>query len=176
MPLLIVPYTERETPAARAFNQRMREKGAASEFLLPESPPPDVKAAVRTVYHLAVDGEFVRGGFVLSEYASWLAGREITAVNCIAPLSEGIVDPNHAFVAMQIVKTIQQRSPYAFSVGMGGEENPYPRLLKAAGWSIQPVPFFFWALRANRVLRELQMLRTSPMRRFLSSLATTTGA
>src|SRR5215471_30444 len=143
MPLRIVPYTEREEMAARAFNQRMRERGAASEFLLPESAPPyNSASSIHTVYNLALDGDFCRGGFVLSDYPSWLDRNEITAVNCIAPLSEGIVDPAHAFVAMRIVKAIEERSPYAFSVGMGAENNPYPRLLKAAGWTIRTIPFF----------------------------------
>jgi hypothetical protein len=176
MAVRIVPYTEREEPAAQAFNQRMRERNAASEFLLPERAPQlPAGQAIPAFYHLALDGDFCRGGLVLSDYAAWLSGQEVTAVNCIAPLSEGIVDPKHTFVAMQIVKAIQQRSPYAFSVGMGNANNPYPRLLKAAGWTILPVPFFFRMCRPNRVLRELRVIQNTPLRGIVSKIAATTG-
>ena len=177
MPIRIVPYTEREVAAARAFNQRMQERNAATEFFLPERAPepPAHSQAVSAVYYLALDEEFCRGGLVLTDYEAWLAGKSVTAVNCIAPLSEGIVDPKHSFVAMQIVKAMQQRSPYSFSVGMGSVNNPYPRLLRAAGWTILPVPFFFRVCKPRRVLRELHILQSTPLRRALSKMAGITG-
>src|SRR6516225_410505 len=53
MAVRIVPYTEREEPAAQAFNQRMRERNAASEFLLPERAPQlPAGQAIPAFYHL----------------------------------------------------------------------------------------------------------------------------
>jgi hypothetical protein len=58
---------------------------------------------------------------------------------------------------------------------MGDERNPLPRLLKAAGWSVEPVPFFFRVQKPNRFLSELRLLRGNLKLRILAKLATVTG-
>jgi hypothetical protein len=174
----IVPYTARETKAAIAFNHRLRQANSASEFLLPETPPPEgagPERAIKAVHYLALEDETVRGGFVLGDYPAWLNAAPVTATVCIAPLSEGIVDPKYAMLSMQFIRHVRAHNPYGFASGMGSPNNPYPRLLRAAGWSIIEIPFFFRVCRANRFLGQIGPLRSSPARRAVSGLAAWSG-
>ena len=178
MAVRIVPYTESETAAARAFNQRMLAASAASDFLLPESPPPDgagEERAIRAVYYLAMEDGAVRGGLVLGDYPASLSGAAITATVCIAPLSEGIIDSKYSMLGMQFVKFLKKHTQYGFATGMGDPANPYPRLLKASGWTILRVPFFFRVCRSGRFLREIGVLKSTPARRALALAASSTG-
>jgi hypothetical protein len=176
-----VPYTSRETAEALAFNQRMREANSGSDFLLPEEPPEPAASdsAIKAVYYLALekenDEEKVRGGFVLGDYPAWLNSNPITATVCIAPLSEGIIDPKYSMLSMHFVRYHRTHNPYGFASGMGSPSNAYPRLLKAAGWSIFEIPFYFRVCRASRFLRQIGALRSSRVRQVGSSLAAWSG-
>jgi hypothetical protein len=174
----IVPYTESESAAARAFNERMVAAKAPSDFLLPDSPPPDAtgaERAIRIIYYLAMEDDVARGGMVLGDYPAALGGDSITATVCIAPLSEGIIDPKYSMLGMQFIKFLQSRAKYGFATGMGDPMNPYPRLLRASGWTILKVPFFFRVCRAGRFLRELGVLNSTRGRRIVSRVAAGTG-
>ena len=178
MALEIKPYTADQVPAARAFNKRMRQGNAPSEFLLGESAPDPQKQIarrIRTTNYLAVDDSFVGGGFMLIDFPARLSGQEITATDWMAPLSEGIVDPRHSMVGMQFIKYPQKNVKYGMAVGMGGIANPFPRLLKAAGWTVYEVPFFFRVIRASRFFREMGVFNSSPARRVAGRIAAVSG-
>jgi len=179
MSLHIVEYTTHEVDAVASFNARMRASGAATDFLLPDSPsnghvPAD--EPVKWTHYIALDasGE-ARGGFLLMEQRGWLNGQVVPIANYQAPLSEGIVDRRYGLVAMQMLKYVQ-RLPYVFVVGMGDPARPLPRLLAAAGWSVQSVPFFFKIVQPARAFRELGPLQTSRWTRTLARLAAQSGA
>jgi len=176
MAVRIVPYTDRESAAARAFNQRMLAANAPSDFLLPESPPPESGGgAIKAVYYLAMEEDVARGGMVLGDYPAYLSGSAITATVCIAPLSEGIVDRKYSMLGMQFVKFLKQHTQYGFATGMGDPSNPYPRLLRASGWTILKVPFFFRVCRPRRFLGQLGVLNSTPARRIVARAAAWTG-
>ena len=155
-------------PECRAFNERLRAHGTPP-FLLPEAASADQSAAsrgdVRRSHYVAVDERgAVRGGVLLMEQRGWLRGAIIPLINIQSPLSEGIVDRRFSGVSLQMLKFIQARSPYAYAVGMGKSENPFPRLLRAAGWSVSAVPFVFAVIDARRFLKEVGPLRDGSRR------------
>jgi hypothetical protein len=125
---------------------------------------------------VAVDdtGE-VRGGVMCMEHPAIVGGTVRPTVNIQAPLSEGIIDPAFMLVGPQLIKHVTRNCPHVFVVGMGGAENPLPRLLKALGWTLHTVPFFFRILHAGRCARELAPLRTSRVRRLAARLAAASG-
>jgi hypothetical protein len=178
MPLRFEVLAEQHIPAVLAFNQRMTEGHAASDFLLPTAlktsrmTPDD---PIQRTSYVVLDGEFVRGGLLAMDQAGWLNGREVRATNFQSPLSEGVVDPKYSIVAMQMVKFMQKRSEVVFMVGMGSADRPLPKLLVIAGWSVRPVPFLFRVHHTGKFLRELQMLRTSPLKRIAAQTARFTG-
>jgi len=178
MPLQLVPFTEREAPAVLAFNQRMAAARAPIDFLLPERAADAAAgpaAALPRTQYLAVDQGVVRGGVALTEQPTWLNGRVVSTFNYQAPLSEGIVDRRYGFVALHMLKHFQRQSPLSFAVGMGGEQNALPRLLKALGWTIRPVPFLFRISKVRRVLAELAVLQRSPARQALARIGSASG-
>jgi hypothetical protein len=62
-----------------------------------------------------------------------------------------------------------------FMVGMGAVDRPLPKLLLACGWSVRPVPFLFRVHNSGKFLRELQLLRASPLKRTAAQTGRFTG-
>lgn len=180
MPLQIIPFAEQHVPAVEAFNRRMVGVNAASDFLLPPHPvypPPDKDSVINWTHFVVVDEEEeVRGGVLKMDQPGWLNGQEVRAINFQSPLSEGIVEPKYAMVAMQIVKFEQKQGEAVFMVGMGSQGKPLPRLLSAAGWFVQRVPFLFRVHQVGRFLKEVRVLHTSTFRSVVARAARWTGA
>ena len=169
MTVEFTPLTASLIPGCRAFNERLRSH-VTPPFLLPESEsaktPNQAPGGISSHHYIAVDqGGEVRGGVFLTEQPGWLQRQTIPLVNVQSPLSEGLVDRKFSGVSLQMLKFVTSRSPYAYAVGMGSETNPLPRLLKAAGWWVNPVPFEFVVISASRFLSEIGPLRSGNRRR-----------
>lgn len=168
MKVEFTPLTASLIPACCAFNERLRSL-AEPPFLLPENAPAktadQAPGGISSRHYVAVDqsGE-VRGGVFLTEQPGWLQKQTIPLINIQSPLSEGLVDRKFSGVGLQMLKFVTGRSPYAYAVGMGSEKNALPRLLKAAGWWVNPVPFEFAVISASRFLREIGPFRTGNWR------------
>ena len=177
MRISVVPYTPEHETAAAAFNERMRRAKAPTAFLLPErSKAPVHDGGVTARHYLALDeNAHVRGGMLCHEYPAVVDGGAGRVLNISAPLSEGIIDPAYMFVGPLLIKNAVQQNPRAFVVGMGSMNNPLPRLLKAMGWTIAEVPFYFRLLRAARCVRHLGPLRRTQARRAVAELASRSG-
>jgi len=175
--LAFVPFTRDLEDAAREFNRRMREKNAPTDFLLPTDATHKRSSspAIQWQQYVVVDGDQIRGGVLEMNQPGWLNGRELRAVNFQSPLSEGIADGQNVMVGMQMVKFMQKRSEAVFIVGMGSPNNPLPRLLKAAGWTVNEVPFFFRVHRPRAFFRELRPLHSTRARSFAAKLAAISG-
>jgi hypothetical protein len=175
--IAIQPFGPEHERAAAAFNARMHAASAPTAFLMSERAASPVRCgSVSMTQFVAVDrDEQVRGGVICQEHPALLAGRLERVVNIQSPLSEGIVNPAFTFVAPLLVKHALRQTPYAFVVGMGNAANPLPRLLKAMGWTVREVPFYFQLLRPARCLRRLAPLRRTRWTRVLADAAARTG-
>ena len=115
---------------------------------------------------LALDGGIVRGGYVLKHEQFAFADGSARNVACYHhPLSEGIVNKTHAIVGGLMLRDALQRSPLLYCLGMGGYDNSLAKMLVRQGWSHYLVPFYFRVVHPARFLREMQVLRSSPLRR-----------
>jgi hypothetical protein len=171
------PLSASFLPAVRAFNQRLTMHGEPP-FLLPqEGSATDVTAEGHPAgrHYVAVDqrGE-VRGGMLLTECRSWLQNRVVPVVNIQSPLSEGIVNRQYSGVSLQMLKFVTSLGPYAYAVGMGDEQRPWPRLLRAAGWTVRHVPFRFSVLDTRRFLDQVGPLRSGYWK-WLARMASVSG-
>jgi len=169
----IVRYTEEWTAAVREFNLRLRAGGAA-EFAFPESSAPGWMP--RMELFVAVEGEAVRGGYILRRQQFWFAGEVREAAHYRLPMSEGVVNRAYAALGLRLVRDAVKREPRLYSLGMGGRERPLPRMLERLGWQVCDVPFYFKVAHPYRFLRQIRVLRTSFARRLLSDLAAFSGA
>jgi hypothetical protein len=178
MAVKFVPLAEEHLDAVRAFNKRMLEGDAPTEFLLPEETSrhrPAPNAPIQWKEFVAVDGTDIRGGVLEMDLPGWLNGREIRASNFQSPLSEGIIDRRFASVGAQLVKFMQSRNEAVYAIGMGAADSSWRRLLKASGWSLKPIPFLFRVHRPRAFFRELPMLHSTRARSAAARVAGVTG-
>ena len=165
----IVPFQRELQDGVRQFNARLRAGNVATQFSenhqpswLPRAKNPDLFQE----RFLAVDEQaHVRGGFMIKHQSFDLNGATAPIANFQIPLSEGIVDQNYSFVGLKLLTTALRKHPQLFVLGMGGYQEPLPRLLQAARWTVEPVPFWFRVVRPNRFLHNIVALRTSRLRR-----------
>lgn len=177
MDIRIMPYSAEAEHAAQAFNARLRA-GGELEFQLPNRLPADAApgSAIRNANYLAMEGDVVRGGFLLASFpGSFGTGEETEVINCREPLSEGIIDPKYSLLALRLLKQMQQHGPLMFALGMGSEQARFTRLLKGAGWTIEPVPFFFRVVNVGTFLRESRPLQEGKLK-IAARFAGPTGA
>lgn len=178
MSLQIEAYRAEHSPAVHAFNERLARGGI--EFRFPEQAvsrdfPPHDGAALKQEFYLAVDGEYVRGGYILKSESFFGPRGESLLGNYQLPLSEGIVDRTQAMVGVKLLWDAIARQPSLYCLGMGGLERPLPKMLARLGWSVEAVPFFFRVVRASRFLAEIRFLRQGPGRAPLLDLARFSG-
>lgn len=182
MAIKIEPYTPDWEPAVGQFNRRLEPQKLAVTFRFPERhvshwlPPAPGRRIFQEQFLAIEDGTTVRGGFILKTQDVAIDGQLHTVANLQLPLSEGIVNPQYNFVGVQLVLAALRRQPLLYSLGLGGLDNPYPRLLKGLGWSLSLVPFLFRVARPSRFFRQVPRLRATTARRLASDLLAFSGA
>src|SRR5207248_1059193 len=112
-------------------------------------------------YFLLLEDDAVRGAYVLKRQDA-VVGREARPRRVGSfywPLSEGTIDPTYALVAPRLLQAALEDEPLLFLVGMVGRDRPIARLVRALGWRLTSVPFYFKPLRPGRFFRELRYVR-----------------
>lgn len=170
-------YKEELVPAVKKFNSRLDASGAPSPLRAPESPIPTWLPRVndRRIYQeyfLCYGDGAVRGFYKLKHQDFSLRGEICSLGFFHYPVSEGLIDKKFAWVAIQMLGTAIKAKPLIYGLGM---VEPFVGMVKALGWSISSVPFFFRVNRPRRFLREMQFLRKTAARGFMMDLAAATG-
>ncbi len=172
-------YTKDFVAAVKEFNARLKASGEV--FTFPESTiskwlPKIDGRKIYQEYFLAVQNDStVRGGYILKHQTFSFSGEIISIGNYQLPLSEGIVDKRYNIIGIQLLMDALKRQPLLFSLGMGGYEERLPKMLKAMGWSMYTVPFFFRVNSPFRFLRNIRFLRKTRIRRLLLDFLAVTG-
>ncbi len=162
--IAIRPFTEEWTGAVREFNTRI----AGTGFDYPLVPAAD--------HFLAVEDAHVRGGYILGRQRFWLHGKALDVAHYRLPVVEGLgADRTYATLGLQLIRHALKQEPLLYALGMGGFDQPLPRMLKALGWNLRAVPFLFKVNRAAGFLRNIQVLRKSAARRVTLDLAAVSG-
>ena len=174
-------YAPEHIPAALAFNERLQRLSPRKEHGVAAHPvqgrfAPSAGNRVWEEYYLGLEGDDVRGGYILRRLPFWVNGAEQEVGFCYAPVSEGLWEKRYAMVAVQLLRDALRRTPKMFCLGMGGWDNPLPKMLQALKWSFREVPFLFRVCRASRFLREIRPLRTSRLRSLAADIGALTGA
>lgn len=180
MAIVIQPYEAAHEPAVKAFNQRLRAGGAPTYFVFPERHEPRWLPEIDGVgpfnrMFVAVDGESVRGAYVLKHQDFSFGGAVHSLAYLHHPFSEGIIDGTYSSVGIQLIMDALRRQPMLHALGMDGYESALARLLLAMGWGHFPVPFYFRVERPARFLRKMRLLRAPWWRRLAADLAAMTG-
>lgn len=177
--MAIEPYLPIHEAAVARFNQRLADGGSAFRFPATSRIPWLPRDPDRCTFlegHVAVDGDEVRGGYLVKHQRFLLMGTEVDDVrNLQLPLSEGSVDPVHARVGVEVLASAARRNRRMYALGMGGSHTPLPTMLASMGWSVALVPFYFHVVHAGAFLRQIRVLRTSRARRLLLDAVAATG-
>jgi hypothetical protein len=179
MAVRLEPYANQWIPAVRAFNARIASVAPYALGTGEKDPNALERARERPLWLeelLVVEDEHVRGGVMLQHQDFVVAGERRHVVNIQLPISEGLIERKYAYLGMWILQSVVKRHPLAFAVGMGGVDQPLPKLLTALGWDVALTPFYYSVHRVGRFLREMPMLRRSPARRAAATVAAATGA
>jgi len=181
MAIVIQPYRPEHETAVVEFNRRLRQGGQHEDIAFypgaqPRWLPPGPPSRIYNEFFVALDGSNIRGGYALKSQEFLFPDGNVRPIGYYHhPFSEGIVNKAHAIVGTLLLRDAMQRAPFLYCLGMGGYENPLPQMLVRLGWTHCLVPFYFRIVNPARFLRNIQVLRSSPSRKFLMDLAAYSG-
>ena len=182
MSIVIQPYRPEHEPAVADFNERLRQAGQDENMVFyrwaePRWLPHSSQSSIYNDFFVAVDNGIVRGGYALKTQEFFFPDGQTRSIGYYHhPLSEGIVNKAHAIVGTLLLRDAMQRAPLLYCLGMGGYDNPLPQMLLLLGWTHCLVPFLFRVIHPARFLKNMQTLRTGPLREFFMDVAAYTGA
>lgn len=176
--LRVEPFGPQHLHAVQAFNERLAAGGAGWRF--PEDPAPEwlprtPDSEVFQELLVLLEDDQVRGAYVLKRQPVALRGVVRQAGNLYMPLSEGTVNRAYSLIGARLFTDAMRREPLLFALGMGGGNTQVTGMVRALGWPVYPVPFFFKVVSANRFLRQIRYLRTTRLRARLLDIAAFSG-
>ena len=169
MSIVIERYDSNRLPAIDAFNRRLDAGGVPAEFRFPATflsgAPSRESAGLYEEGFVASEADAVRGCYFLKHQDFVVRGVTRSIAQYRLPISEGIIDRRYVGVGARLITDALLLQPLLFALGMGSIDNPLPRLLRALGWSLWKVPFFFRACHPSRVAKTLfaQRAATQPL-------------
>lgn len=181
MALAITPFTEDLVPAVKEFNARLLEGGVFHEFQFHESPtcawlPKIENRRIYQEYFVAAEDAAVRGGYVLKHQPFSFRGELQNLPFYHAPISEGLFNKKYASVGALLTRHALKMQPSLFALGMGGWEQPLPRMLQAMRWKMFEVPFYFFVAKPFRFLRQIRALRSNTLKAVAAEAGAWSGA
>ncbi len=173
MGIRVVEYAEQWNAALAAFNARLAAGG--SKVCFPPPPQRDVgppwfhqgldESRFLAVEESSAEGCAVRGAYAMKFQRFWLSGDVLPVADLMLPVSEAIVDRNYSHVALGLLVDVQGDSRCCTAWEWVDSRNRSARLLKAAGWQLFSVPFYFQIIRPFPFFRNIDYLRKSVIRR-----------
>jgi len=179
MAIRIEPLTKDLIPAVREFNRRL-EAGGCHAYQFPESEiplwlPRIENRRIYQEYFAAVEDDSVRGAYILKHQEFSFRGRILSIGFFHLPISEGIVNRAYGSLGLRLLLDALRRQPYLFALGMGGYDEPLPKLLKGLRWNLFGVPFYFKVVHPARFLRNIQFLRKTRLRSLAMDVLAASG-
>ena len=186
MAIVIQPYREEHETAVQDFNRRLQSSSGDpnlvfSQSAIPRWLPPANGNSVWNEFYVAIDASSAKkpracGAYALKQEQIFVRGKGTQRIACYHhPVSEGVVDRSFASVGMLLARDALTRQPLLYALGMGGMDRPIAKMLKALGFSLTPIPFYFRVVNAAKFLREMQALRDKPWCATLMNIAAATG-
>lgn len=102
-------------------------------------------------------------------------GKPIAIAEYWLPISEGIINDAYGMAAVRLLADAKQRQPLLFGLGGGGFNENLPRFLKASRWSLCEIPFYFKVVHPSRFFKNIQILRTNSLKKFVMNSLAYTG-
>jgi hypothetical protein len=180
--IVIQPYLREHEQAVQEFNRRLQESSGDPDLVFSQTAtprwlPPAPGQPVWNEFFVAIEGSTVRGTYALKQETIWLREKGLQRIACYHhPLSEGIIDRSYASVGVLLARDALARQPFLYALGMGGYDRPIAKMLKALGFSMTLIPFYFRVVHPSKFFWEMQALRQTRWRAMLMNIAAASGA
>lgn len=161
-PVVVKAFTNDHSEAVCDFNKRIEACGESWRF--PESPIPQWLPRRNLIpiyqeYFVALEGNKVRGAYILKPQEFALNGKVTMIADYRLPISEGLVNNQYSMIGFLMIKDALKQQPLLFALGMGDYNEPIVGLLKAMKWSMVSCPFFVKVMHPFRFFQEIDFLR-----------------
>jgi hypothetical protein len=184
--IVIQPYRPEHEAAVQNLNRRLQSSSGDANLVFsqdatPRWLPPANDYPVWNEFYVAIDASSgaepcARGAYALKQEQIFVREKGTHRIACYHhPVSEGVVDRSFASVGMLLARDALARQPLLYALGMGGMDRPIAKMLRALGFNLTPIPFYFRVVHAAKFLREMQALRDKPWRAMLMNIAAATG-
>jgi hypothetical protein len=178
MAIAIQPFGPGHLEAVSDLNRRLAAAG--EDWQLPDTPEPtwlprSNGASTFQEFFVAADGGAVRGGYALQHRPALIDGEPLSIDAWYLPISEGLIDPRYALVAMKMARDALDRAPISFGLGMNGVDSPVAKIVTRLGCKPQALPFFARIENGAAFVREARYVRQHRSLAPLLDLAAATG-
>jgi hypothetical protein len=166
-----------DAPKVEAFNRRMATAGSRYRLTLNKgfkTVADRENSPITQEKIFCFDDEEIRGGASVKRMTFRVNGSTEEVATWVAPVSEGLVNPDFAMVAPRIEREVRRRFPLIYSTG--ALDSPAGQMMYRGGWYTHPVPFHFAVLRASPFLRNISYLRRGRLLRVVTDVAALSGA
>jgi len=175
----IKPYTEDMISSVINFNNRLKSGGSAYNFLesnIPDWLPKIDDRKIFQEYFLCLENDsIVRGAYILKHQEFSFYGEILSIAAYYSPISEGIVNKQYNIIGIHLLINALKKQPLLFALGMGGYEEPFPKMLKAMRWEMFSIPFFFKIIDTKQFLSNITYFKNTKLKRFLLNFISVTG-
>ncbi len=181
MAIVIQPYRREHEHAVQEFNLRLQASTGDPDLVFSQTAtprwlPPEGDNPVWNEFFVALEGSIVRGTYALKHEVIWLREKGLQRIACYHhPLSEGIINRAYASVGVLLARDALARQPFLYALGMGGYDRPIAKMLKALGFNMMLIPFYFRVVNPSNFFREIQALRQTPLRAMLMDIVAGSG-
>ena len=159
-----------DTDTLGRFNDRLKAGGSKHHLILDPRLPgeeryrPDGFPVFRR-WMIAEEGREIRAAIQLYHNNAYFRGREYQFCWSDMPISEGIVNREYSLAILQLMKGALSYQPFLMTLGVGNLDVEAYQFLAKLGWKHEPIPFFFYPVKATRVLLDLAYLKRRPVLR-----------
>ncbi len=158
----IVEFQDIHNDEVKDFNYRLKKAGVNYQYPLIASSDVlsiDKDIEIYTKHYIVLDvNNVVRGGYILKYQRFSLYKKNITSVVFQLPLSEGLINKKYNDVSLMIFKDAFSRSDKLFAVGLGGLDKNFPKILRAFGWQLELIPFYFKVNNVKNFIQNISYL------------------
>ncbi len=174
----IEPYIAEHVPLVQALNERLRRRGVGHQLTTEPQGSRALTGIRNRVVHenyLVLEGNAARGGYTLIRQNAAILGQIRELAFLQLPLSEGIIEQKYASVGLLLLKDAMRRVPLLFGLGMGGLNQPLPKLFRILGAHIAEVSSFVRIRNARSFLLNLQELHRRPLPHIAANIVAFSG-
>ena len=170
-----------DLPAIVRLNDRLKEGGSEHRLLLDPRLPGEERYRpegfpVFRRWMIAEDGREIRAGLQLYHNKVYIHGEEKDFCWSDSPISEGIVNGQYSLAIVQLMKGALSYQPFLMTLGVGDPNIEAFRFLVKLGWRHGLIPFFFYPVKATRVLLGTNYIKRHRTLRLSALLAAYSGS